>query len=167
MRYFILLILLCLCMSCARSTDHIASVEKFQPEKYMGKWYEYARLPHFFEKDLDSVYAIYQLKENGEISVLNVGYKNGVMQSIEGTATWEKPHAELSVSFFWTVSSPYRVIQLDSDYTLAMVTSSTMNYFWILSRTVEVDPEKAQNYIQYAKSLGFEIEKLQYPQKSL
>ena len=40
---------------CASSTSDIAAVSGFQPEKYMGVWYEIVRLPHYFERGLDYV----------------------------------------------------------------------------------------------------------------
>ena len=51
------------------------TVSEVDLQKYMGTWYEIARFPHSFEKDLVGVTATYTLRENGKITVLNQGYQ--------------------------------------------------------------------------------------------
>ena len=59
------------------STKDIPVVCNVNNERYLGKWYEIARLPHSFEKGLDNVTATYKLREDGKIDVTNAGIKNG------------------------------------------------------------------------------------------
>ncbi len=91
------------------STGAIPAVADFDAARYMGTWYEIARLPHSFERDMDFVKAEYTLTEDGVIQVRNSGRRDGDEKSIEGTARLEKP-GELSVMFFWPFRSAYRVI---------------------------------------------------------
>ncbi len=43
----------------------------------MGRWYEIARYPQWYEKGLTDVSTIYTQKE-GYVEVVNSGYKNGL-----------------------------------------------------------------------------------------
>ena len=103
----------------AKKTNHIPAVENFELEKYLGTWYEIARMPHFFEKDMEQVTANYTLREDGKIKVLNKGYKTTkeMWKESEGKA-WvpdENKPSELKVSFVWFISSDYRIIYLEED----------------------------------------------------
>ena len=102
------------------TTSDIAAVQNFEPERYMGTWYEIARLPQYFERDLDEVKAQYTLNDDGTIKVVNSGVKDGEPTSITGKAKLKHPDAkpqtgELRVSFFWPFYSDYRVIELAPD----------------------------------------------------
>ncbi|MCA1794749.1 MAG: lipocalin family protein, partial [Desulfobacteraceae bacterium] len=50
--------------------DSVQPVTGFELERYLGKWYEVARLDHSFEKGLSQVTAEYSLREDGGVLVL-------------------------------------------------------------------------------------------------
>ena len=155
--------------SCASSTGKIPAVSGFEPEKYMGVWYEIARLTHRFERGLDQVQAEYALNPDGTIRVVNQGIRNGEKRRIVGKAKLKDPQAkplkgELRVSFFGPFYSDYRIIELGDDYTYAAVTGGTMDYFWILSRKPVMAPEQLREILGRMKKHGFAVEKLEYPQ---
>ena len=56
-----------LLFSCG-STEELATAEKVDLQKYAGTWYEIAKLPNTFEKNLSCISATYTLKENGKIT---------------------------------------------------------------------------------------------------
>jgi len=145
-------------------TSEIKSVENFEMEKYLGTWFEIARLPHMFEKGLEQVTATYSLMENGKIEVLNRGYKSkkGKWTNAKGKA-WvpdESRPSELKVSFFWPFAAAYRIIYMEEDYSLALVTSNSYDYFWMLSRTPQIKDAYYKKLIKKAKDWGFETEKI-------
>ena len=152
---------------CATTSD-IAAVRDFEPERYMGTWYEIARLPQYFERDMDEVRARYTLQSDGTIEVVNSGVRDGEPQSITGTAKLKSPKAkpltgELRVSFFWPFYSDYRIIELDPDYTVAVVTAGSRDYLWVLSRKPEMPQTELDGIVSRMKTLGFEVDKLEYP----
>ena len=152
---------------CATTSD-IAAVRDFEPERYMGTWYEIARLPQYFERDMDEVRARYTLEPDGSIEVVNSGVRDGEPRSITGTAKLKRPKAkplvgELRVSFFWPFYSDYRIIELDPDYTVAVVTAGSRDYLWVLSRKPEMAQEELDGIVSRMKTLGFEVDKLEYP----
>ena len=49
-------------------------VKPFDVNRYLGKWYEIARLDYFFENKLNNTSAEYSLNTDGSVQVLNQGY---------------------------------------------------------------------------------------------
>ena len=150
------------------TTSDIAAVKNFEPERYMGTWYEIARLPQYFERDLDEVTAQYTLNDDDTIKVVNSGVKDGEPTSITGKAKLKDPDAnpqtgELRVSFFWPFYSDYRVIELAPDYSYALVTAGSRDYLWVLSRKPTMDKAQLDGILERAKALGFELGELEYP----
>ena len=134
-------------------------IQKIEVSKYLGTWYEIARVPNWFEKELVGVTATYSLKNNGNIEVKNSGYQKtltGEKKTAIGNA-WipdpAKPGA-LQVSFFWPFSAGYNVVAIAPDYSYALVFGDTTEYAWILSRTPTMDVQVYNNLIKTAESLG-------------
>ncbi|WP_231459538.1 MULTISPECIES: lipocalin family protein [unclassified Pedobacter] len=151
--------------SCSVSIPKGATaVKPFQKDRYLGKWYEIARMDFKFEKNLNNVTATYTAKEDGTIKVDNRGYnfvKNEWKQSI-GKAKFVKgdDEARLKVSFFGPFYAGYNVIEIDPDYKYALVAGNNLDYLWILSRTKAI-PEIVKNaYLEKAKALGYKTEEL-------
>ncbi len=151
--------------SCKVSIPNGASaVKPFDQSKYLGKWYEIARLDFKFEKNLNNTTAHYSLNKDGSIKVDNQGYnyvKKKWKQSI-GKAKFVKNinEARLKVSFFGPFYAGYNVIALDKDYKYALVAGNDLQYLWILSRKTTIPENIKQEYLDLAKSLGYKIEDL-------
>lgn len=142
----------------------IAPVNNFEADKYLGKWYEIARLDYYFERGLDHVTAEYTLKKEGTIRVVNRGYdpvKKAWKQS-EGKALFTGPKniAALKVSFFGPFYAGYNVIAIDPDYKYALISGQNRDYLWILSRTPDIPVSVKVQYLEIAKEYGFPINKL-------
>lgn len=160
---------LCFLAGCSYSEPQIPAVSELDVKKYMGKWYEYARLPNRFEKDMVNVTAFYTLNPDGRITVGNRGEKNGKVKTITGIARKAKNKAagELEVSFFPFFYSPYRIIMLADDYRYSVVTGKECSYLWILSRTSELSPEDRKEIFSFLKKYDLPVEKFIYPQQPL
>jgi apolipoprotein D and lipocalin family protein len=152
-------------LGCTGVPENLKPVENFEADRYLGKWYEIARLDHSFEKNLSNVSATYTKAENGEISVLNKGYnaKTGKWKQIEGHARFikEETVGSLKVSFFGPFYGGYHIIALDKqNYDYSMVTGPSRSYLWILSRTKTLDNAIYADLIAKASEWGFETAKL-------
>jgi apolipoprotein D and lipocalin family protein len=152
-------------LGCTSVPKGLEPVSEFDGGRYMGKWYEIARLDHSFERNLSNVSAMYTAKENGEISVLNQGYneKSGNWKQIEGKARFinNESVGSLKVSFFGPFYGGYHVIELDRvNYSYAMVSGPSLSYLWILSRTTELDEAIYSRLVNAAAELGFDTAKL-------
>lgn len=144
--------------------DTIKPVKGFDINKYLGKWYEIARLDHSFERGLENVSAEYSLRSDGGINVLNSGYsvKDKKWKTAKGKAFFvnEADEAFLKVSFFLFFYGSYVIFELDSNYEYAFVSGPNNSYLWLLSRTSEVSPEIIERFKAKAKEGGFNIDEL-------
>lgn len=143
------------------------AIQNFDKSKYLGKWYEIARLDFTFEKDMDNTMAEYSLNTNETIKVINSGYnyKKEKWSKVEGKAKFigSDEVAELKVSFFGPFYAPYNVIALEGDYTYALVVGKNTDYLWILSREKTIPNDIKEEFLAIAKNLGFNTEKLVWP----
>jgi apolipoprotein D and lipocalin family protein len=155
---------LALLSSCVTKPADINPVTNFQADKYLGKWYEIARLDNRFEKGMTHVNAEYSLNSDGSIKVLNSGinanettrsYAEGVAKFVENKET-----AFLEVSFFRPFYGAYIVFNLDEDYKYAYVAGNDKDYLWFLSRTPTVSQQQKDDFVTKAKALGFDTDKL-------
>ena len=128
--------------------------------KYLGKWYEIARFDHSFERDMQNVTAEYKLLPNGNIKVINSGYRDGVYRVADGKAKTTDTSGLLRVSFFMNFYSDYRVLMVDKNYEYALVGSSSPKYLWILSRTPHLDETTLQKIIDVAEQKGYNTDNL-------
>lgn len=142
----------------------ITPLTPFDASRYLGKWYEIARLDNRFERGLQQVTATYGQRKDGGISVVNRGYdpESGRWKSGEGKAYFTGSHdtAALKVSFFGPFYGGYNVIALDDDYQYALVSGPDRHYLWILSRTPQIPPQVLDRYIALAKQLSFPVDQL-------
>jgi apolipoprotein D and lipocalin family protein len=143
-----------------------STVKSLDIDRYAGKWYEIARFPNSFEKNLVGVTATYKLRSNGKIDVINQGYMgslDGKLKTAKGKAYIpdKKEPGKLKVAFFLFFYADYYVMELDTiNYQWALIGSSTDKYLWILSRTPQLDPETYQMLIDKAKKRGYNVDKL-------
>lgn len=142
----------------------VTPIRHFDASRYLGKWYEIARLDNRFERGLEQVTAHYGKRKDGGISVLNRGFDpmRGEWKESEGKAyfTGEPSVAALKVSFFGPFYGGYNVIALDDDYQYALVSGPDRDYLWILSRTPTIPDAVKQDYLNTARSLGFRVDEL-------
>jgi len=150
---------------CVGIPDNVKPVDDFRLEKYLGKWYEIARLDHSFERGLTRVTAEYSLREDGGIRVLNRGYseKDKEWKEAEGKAYFVQrtDQGYLKVSFFGPFFGSYIVFELDHEnYRYALVSGPEKSYFWILARSPEIEKNLRDTLIAKAAARGFDTSKL-------
>ena len=159
-------VLLCLLLgACTGTPEGVRPVEGFELDRYLGKWYEIARLDHSFERGLDNVSAEYSLREDGGVRVINRGFSkaSGEWDEAEGKAYFveDESTGHLKVSFFGPFYGSYVVFELDKEnYSYAFVSGYDKNYLWLLSRSPTIDESLLQSFIQRAEELGFETDEL-------
>ena len=143
----------------------LSSVTPFEVNRYLGKWYEIARLDHSFERGLTDVSATYALKSDGSLEVINRGFntKKNDWKSANGRAlfTGSPQQGSLKVSFFGPFYGGYHVLALDqAGYQWALVSGPDREYLWILARTKVLAPAIRDQLVAEAKKMGFATDKL-------
>lgn len=150
--------------ACTGLPKGIEPIDSFDVERYLGTWYEIARLDHRFERGLSNVSATYRLKEDGTLEVINRGFKEDEQNVSEavGRAKFARGVKEgyLKVSFFGPFFGSYVVFDLDKDYSRAYVTGNSRSYLWFLSRSRQVSEVQKDRFIQRATALGFDLDEL-------
>jgi len=150
---------------CVKIPAGIAPVDNFEVDRYLGRWYEIARLDHSFERGLEQVNAEYSLRPDGGIKVVNRGFntEEQTWKEAEGKAYFVGNTSEghLKVSFFGPFYSSYVIFELDQqNYDYAFVSGPNTSYLWLLARTPEIDESKKQDFVSRAKNLGFNTDEL-------
>ena len=151
--------------ACVGPPDGVTPVGKFDADRYLGKWYEIARLDHRFERGMTNVSAIYERRDNDRIRVINRGYdeKTGKWETVEGKALFAGDPAtgSLKVSFFGPFYGGYHVLALDREgYRHAMVRGADRSYLWILSRKKTLPRPVLDALLRQARDLGFAVDEL-------
>ena len=145
--------------------DGVRPVTSFDIDRYLGRWYEIARLDHSFERGMSDVSATYQLQDDGSVKVINRGYdtQRQAWKEAIGRALFigDSGTASLKVSFFGPFYGGYHVIALDQqDYRWALVSGPDRGYLWILARDKTLPAEVREQLVSQARTLGFATDKL-------
>ena len=150
--------------SCSSIPKGANAIQDFNKEKYLGKWYEIARLDFVFEKNLNNTTAEYSLNEDGSIKVVNRGYNFIKSKNVEsvGKAKFvnDSNEGKLKVSFFGPFYSGYNILAIDADYKYVLVVGENLKYMWLLSRDTTMPENIKENYLKMAKDLGYDTSAL-------
>jgi len=150
---------------CVGLPENVQPVDNFRLERYLGTWYEIARLDHSFERGLTRVTADYRLLRDGGVRVLNRGYsaEENLWKQAEGKAYFVKGSDQgyLKVSFFGPFYGSYIIFELDHEhYRYALVCGPDKSYFWILARSPVMEKDLLDTLVKKAAAAGFETGKL-------
>jgi apolipoprotein D and lipocalin family protein len=133
-------------------------------QRYVGMWYEIAKIPNRFQKKCAGhTTAEYTLHKDGKIKVINRCIQaDGSPKEVEGIAKVVDPdsQARLKVSFFRPLGislfwGDYWIIGLGQDYEYAIVGTPNRKYGWILARKPHLNEEKLKNIFKQLKEQGY------------
>ena len=170
-RFFNLIILILVCFlffpSCATVSSQVEPplqvVSRVDINKYLGRWYEIARYPNWFQENCYAVTADYKLAEDGySIEVINRckdRQLNGEVREAEGIAhiVDSNTNAKLKVSFFWPFFGSYWIINIGENYEYAVVSEPKRQYLWILSREPYMEESKYNKLIKSLANRNFDV----------
>ena len=150
----------------------LKSIVQLDVPRYLGRWYEIAKFPNWFQKKCASdTSAVYALRPDASLSVLNQCRQAddewvqalGLAQQV-GDATSAKLQVRFApawLSFLPFVWGDYWVVDLDDAYELAAVSEPKREYLWILSRTPVVDPSRYAALMERLKAMGLDTTRLE------
>jgi apolipoprotein D and lipocalin family protein len=149
--------------------ESVQPITGFELDRYLGKWYEIARLDHSFEKGLSQVTAEYSMRTDGGVLVVNRGFSESKNEwkEAEGKAYFVNSDSEgfLKVSFFGPFYGSYVIFELDHEnYQYAFISGPNAKYLWLLSRTPSVGQEVIDKFIEMSSSHGFDTDSLIFVQ---
>ena len=152
---------------CTGIPDGTQAVTGFELDRYLGTWYEVARLDHSFERGMSNVTANYSMRDDGGVSVVNRGYKikKGEWDDATGKAYFigDTDVGQLKVSFFGPFYGGYNILELDKDdYQYALISGPDRGYLWILARSPDLSQDILSALVSKAKELDFPVDELIY-----
>ena len=165
MRLFIVFFINLFISGCVGIPEGVTPVDGFDVNRYLGEWYEIARLDHKFERGLEKITAEYSLREDGSLRVINRGYSvtENKWREAEGKAYLAGKPSEgyLRVSFFGPFYGSYVIFELDKEnYQYAFISGPDTSYLWLLSRTPTVNEELLARFVERCGELGFDTDNL-------
>ena len=152
--------------------EPLDTVQTVDLKRYAGKWFEVARLPNSFQKNCaGNVTAEYALLDDGKISVTNRCTKakgSEIIARAKGRVKDRQTNAKLEVNFAPSVLSflpfvwgDYWILELGENYEYAVVSGGeSREYFWILSRSPQIDDALLNEILQRFADKGFDTKKI-------
>ena len=139
-------------------------------DRYLGKWYEIASYPTWFQRGCTASTAEYALLPDGKIEVTNRcrnDRTDGPVKESKGKAEVVDPNtnAKLKVWFFWPFKGNYWIIDLDDTYQWAVVGEPKRKYLWILSRTPTMEESLYREIVSRLPAKGYDPAKLKRTQQ--
>jgi apolipoprotein D and lipocalin family protein len=170
-RLLAIIVLTALVSACALGPpEGITSVRGFDLNRYVGVWYEIARLDHRFERGMSDVSATYRAQDDGGVEVINRGFDpaKGAWREAIGNAQFisDPSHGSLRVSFFGPFYGGYHIVALDPDYRWSLVLGPDRSYAWILAREKTLTPAVRTQIEQKALAAGIDTAALIWVQHS-
>ena len=157
------------------SPPALNTVAEISVERYMGRWYEIAKLPNWFQRNCAAdTSAQYSLLPQGGVQVLNQCRRpNGEMDQALGLAQQQggpsSPKLKVRFAPAWLSLVPwvwgdYWVVDLDPAYELVAVSEPRREYLWVLSRTPTVEPTRYAALLARLSAMGLPVDKLEKTQ---
>lgn len=159
------LVPLLLLAGCLGMPEGLQPVSGFELDRYLGTWYEIARLDHSFERGLSRVTAEYSMREDGGVQVVNRGFdaESNEWKEAAGKAyvVEDENLGYLKVSFFGPFYGSYVVFELDHEgYQYAFISGPDTSYLWLLSRSPTVSPAVISRFLERATAYGFDTDSI-------
>lgn len=156
---------------CLGIPDNMEPVEGFELDRYLGTWYEIARMDHSFERGLSNVSAQYS-RGDGGVTVVNRGYNvsKGEWKEAVGKALFigNPSIGQLKVSFFGPFYGSYNIVALDQEaYQWSLVVGPDTDYLWILARDTKLENATKDQILATASSHGFNTDELIFVEHDL
>lgn len=131
---------------------------------YMGTWHEIVSKAGAFEELCVCSDANYTFNsDKGFVNVDNTCVtKQGSLEAVGKAYPENSNNSKLEVFFNPTVGGNYWILALDKDYQHVLVGEPCRDEMWILARTKTLDQSIIDNYLQIAKTQGYDVKKMKY-----
>lgn len=142
---------------------------KVDLERFMGDWYVIGfipiTLPFVSEEGAHNAVESYRLNGQGGIETTYT-FRDGAFDGPQKRFTpkgWvydEESNAEWRMQFLWPFKSAYLILYLDQDYEKTIIGVPNRSHLWIMSRHPQMSEAEYQRMLDYAASLGYEVERV-------
>ena len=156
---------------CATRGPEMEVVDYVDIERFMGDWYVIANIPTFLEKGAHNAVETYELNDDGSIQTTFTFRADGFdgkqkQYNPKGFVRDDPSNAIWGMRFVWPIKADYRIVYLADDYSQTIIARQKRDFIWIMARTPTIPEEDYQRLVQFAASIGYDVEDIQrVPQK--
>lgn len=130
-------------------------------ERFMGDWYVIASVPTFFDKAPFNAIERYGLNSDGSIAttyLFHDGGPDGPKREMTAKARVRNrtTNAEWGIQFVWPIRADYRIVYLESDYSVAIVARKRRDFVWIMAREPALPADRVEKLLEFAVGLGYD-----------
>lgn len=164
----LLLLKLALIAGCVTPSGEQAlpqTVDHVDLESYMGRWYLIAGTPTMRDRRAHDALYDYFPRHGGRIDVEFYMRSDGhdgewLMFSADAEVTNTQTNAEWKVSHTWPVTTTYRILHVESDYSVALVGDGKGRSVQLLAREPQIAAERFSDLMLNIQALGYDISKI-------
>ena len=161
--------LLLACSTAARAADAVAA-KPIDPQRYLGRWYEVARLPNSFQKNCEAATSDWSKNSSGMYDVVQTcrtGSPSGPAKTWRGAGkVLDQTAARIRIGFFGGfIKQDYVVVDRGEDYSWCILATTTPKFVWIMSRRPVLDSAQKSNLVARARQLGLNLSGLVFDQQ--
>ncbi|NDV62981.1 lipocalin family protein [Puniceicoccales bacterium CK1056] len=165
-KIFLIISLLAVLSGCNtfRTPEPIPMVDRVNLDQFMGKWYIVASTPMLLKWDNDAYNAV-EMYERGAKRGIKITYQyndeepNGPLKTVTANAMVDNPgiNTDWEVTYAWPFGTDYRIIYLESDYSVAVIANPDRKKVRVLSRQSTINAPLYSDIILYLQDLGFNV----------
>lgn len=151
----------------AQADPYAQTPPPIDPDRYLGRWYEVARLPNKFQSNCAASTSDWTRQPNGQFDVVQtcrIGSPSGPAKVWRGAGRIVDPINSLfRIGFFGGfLHMDYKIMDRADDYSWCILTNGNPKYLWIMSRRPTVPVAQKSALIARARRLGFDVSGLVY-----
>ena len=149
----------------AMNSPPIATEDRVELERFMGRWYVIANIPTFLETDVYNAVEHYALGDDGRVHTTFTYRDGGFAKPVEtmtptgfvregtGNAVWD-------MQFIWPFKAEYRVLHVDDAYETTIIGRSRRDYAWIMARSPAIDDATYAALVARLEAVGYDISQI-------
>ena len=144
--------------------------KSIDPQRYLGRWYEVARIPNSFQKNCEAATSDWAKQGDGQYEVVqtcHTGSPSGPSKVWKGNGKVMDPiKAQIRIGFFGGfIKQDYVVVDRADDYSWCILSTANPKFFWIMSRHPVVSAQQKAALVARSRALGFDVTPLVYDQQ--
>ena len=145
------------------------ATKSIDPQRYLGRWYEVARIPNSFQKNCEAATSDWarQGDDYAVVQTCHTGSPSGPSKTWKGNGKVLDPvAAKIRIGFFGGfIKQDYVVVDRADDYSWCILSTATPKFFWIMSRKPVVSAQQKAQLVARSRQLGFDVGPLVYDQQ--
>lgn len=148
-----------------QATEPMKTVDYVDLERFMGDWHIIASVPTLLDKAPYNAIERYEMNPDGTIATTYM-FRDGAFDgprkemSPKAFVQDEQTNAVWGMQFVWPIKADYRIVYLESDYSITVIARKRRDYVWIMARAPKIPDGKLQELMWFVEGLGYDKDKI-------